>query len=181
MDEALTLIGALYRHEGIIPEQKLAGEARRQYRVAHSAPALAGFWNWHTRQLLRTDFTPKNPFAKALKYVQVRQAALRVFIADPELPIDTNHLERAIRPIPLGTRNWMFCWTELGAKQIGVLQSLLATCRLHDVDPYTYLVDVLQRVSAHPQKDIIELTTGVWKEKFAHAPMRSFVDKRASG
>lgn len=43
-------------------------------------------------------------------------------------------------------KSWNFCWTELGAKHVGVAQSLIVTCRLHGVDPYTYLVDVLQRV-----------------------------------
>ena len=47
-------------------------------------------------------------------------------------------------------KNRMFCWTELGAKHIGIMQSLLVTCRLHGIDPYDYLVDVLQRVWKHP-------------------------------
>ncbi|MHB8391469.1 MAG: transposase domain-containing protein, partial [Acidobacteriaceae bacterium] len=51
--------------------------------------------------------------------------------------------------------------------------SLIATCKLHGVDVTTYLVDVLQRVSLHPAKDVIELTPRVWKTMFAHAPMRS--------
>ena len=50
----------------------------------------------------------------------------------------TNHLERALRAIPMGRKNWLFCWTELGAKQVGILQSLIVTCRLHGIDPYTY-------------------------------------------
>jgi len=65
------------------------------------------------------------------------------------------------------------CWTELGAKHVGIVQSLIATCKLHGVDVYTYLVDVLQRVGQHPAKDVIDLTPRVWKTKFAHDPMRS--------
>ena len=57
-----------------------------------------------------------------------------------------------------------------------MLHSLLVTCRLQDVDPYTYLVDVLQRVSVHPDKDILELTPRIWKDKFANDPLRSMVD-----
>ena len=60
------------------------------------------------------------------------------------------HLERALRPIPAGRRNWLFAWTEVGAGRVGVVQGLLATCTLQGVDPYTYLVDVLQRVGHHP-------------------------------
>ena len=52
----------------------------------------------------------------------------------------------------------MFSWTELGAKHIGIVQSLFVTCRLHDVDPYDYLVDVLQRVGQHPASLVEQLT-----------------------
>ena len=52
----------------------------------------------------------------------------------------------------MGKRNWLFASTEVGARRVGIIQSLLVTCRLHSVDPYTYLVDVLQRISEHPAK-----------------------------
>ena len=102
-----------------------------------------------------------------------RQAGLQVFLADPEVAIDTNHLERALRPIPMGRRNWLFAWTEIGAERVGVIQSLLVTCRLQGVDPYTYLVDVLQRISEHPASQVADLTPRLWKTKFSHDPMRS--------
>ena len=67
----------------------------------------------------------------------------------------------------------MFAWTEIGAERIGIIQSLLVTCRLQGVDPYTYLVDVLQRISEHPASQVADLTPRVWKTKFAHNPMKS--------
>lgn len=85
----------------------------------------------------------------------------------------TNHLERSLRPIPMGKKNYLFAWTEIGAERIGVIQSLLVTCRLHGVDPYTYLVDVLQRISEHPASQVIDLTPRIWKTKFAGDPMKS--------
>ena len=100
-------------------------------------------------------------------------AGLRVFLENPAVPIDTNHLEREIRPIPLGRKNWMFCWTELGARTVGRIQSLLATCRLHQIDPYVYLVDVLQRIDSHPVLEVHLLTPRLWKENFAANPLRS--------
>jgi transposase len=87
--------------------------------------------------------------------------------------IDTNHLERALRVIPMGRRNWLFAWTELGAKHIGIIQSLLATCRLHDVNPYDYFVDVLQRIGQHPATLVQQLTPRLWKELYAFNPLRS--------
>ena len=58
-----------------------------------------------------------------------------------------------------------------------MIQSLLATCRLHGVDPYTYLVDVLQRVGEHPASRAVELTPRVWKTRFADDPLRSDLDR----
>lgn len=98
-----------------------------------------------------------------------------MFLTDPEVPIDTNHLERALRAIPMGRRAWLFAWTELGAKYVGIVQSLIVTCRLHGIDPYDYLVDVLQRVGQHPAADVAQLTPRLWKENFAANPLRSDV------
>ena len=67
----------------------------------------------------------------------------------------------------------MFAWTELGAQRVGVIQSLIVTCRLQDVDPYTYLVDVLQCIGEHPARRVIELTPRAWKTMFADHPLRS--------
>lgn len=69
-------------------------------------------------------------------------------------------------------KNRMFCWTELGAKHIGIMQSLLVTCRLHGIDPYDYLVDVLQRVWKHPANRVHEPTPRHWKTLFADNPLR---------
>ena len=113
------------------------------------------------------------PLSKALVYAQNHEAQLRVYLGDPDVPIDTNHLERALRVIPMGRKNWLFNWTEVGAQHVGIIQSLLTTCRLHGVDPYTYLVDVLQRIDLHPDRDVEALTPRRWKELFAADPLRS--------
>ncbi len=52
-------------------------------------------------------------------------------------------------------RNPMFCWTELDAEHLGIIQSLITTCKLHSLNPYTYLVDVLQRISQHPASEVV--------------------------
>jgi hypothetical protein len=96
-----------------------------------------------------------------------------VYLGNPDVPIDTNHPECAPRVIPMGRKNRLFCWTEVGAEQVGIIQSLLSTCRIHGIDPYTYLVDVLQRVSRHPARDVEAFTPRRWKELFAAHPLRS--------
>lgn len=134
------------------------------------------FFAWCYKQSQREDPLNSNPLAKALTYVREREVALKVFLSDLDVQPDTNHLERALRVIPMGKKNWMFSWTEIGAKQIGILQSLLVTCRLYDINPYTYLVDVLQRVSLHPASKVEELAPRLWKKKFVDNPLRSDID-----
>ena len=108
-----------------------------------------------------------------MSYAHERREGLEAYLNDPDVPIDTNHLERALRAIPMGRKNWLFCWTETGAEHVGIVQSLLTTCRLHDIDPYEYFVDVLQRVKNHPPLQMGELTPRRWKELFANSPKRS--------
>ena len=178
-DQALELIGALYRIEAHIRDKQLTGETKLKYRTEHSEPAVRAFWQWCDEQCQRHDLLPSHPLTKALKYAMARTDSLKVFLSDPDVPIDTNHLERALRPIPMGRKNWLFCWAELGAKQVGIIQSLLVTCKLHGINPHTYLVDVLQRISQHPASRVIELTPRVWKEKFADKPLCSALDRHA--
>ena len=170
---ALEHIGALYAAEEHIRERKLAGESKRLHRLTHSKPRVEVFFDWIEDQFQHQGLLPSSPFTKALAYARERRLGLEVFLSDPDVPIDTNHLERALRAIPMGRKNWKFCWTELGAKHIGIVQSLIVTCRLHGIDPYTYLVDVLQRVGQHPASRVAELTPRQWKQHFADNPMRS--------
>ena len=171
--EVLALIGSLYAHEKIIRKEQHEGAAKRAYRQQHSTPIVAAFFDWCREQCYRNDLLPKSLLAKAIQYARDRETELKVFVDDPRVPIDTNHLERGLRPIPLGRRNWLFAWSEIGAQRIGIIQSLLTTCQLQDVEPYTYLVDVLQRISQHPAQRVIELTPRVWKTLFADQPLRS--------
>ncbi|RSZ60495.1 transposase domain-containing protein [Massilia atriviolacea] len=70
-------------------------------------------------------------------------------------------------------KNCLSSWTELSAKHVGIVQSLLATCRLHDINPYDNFVDVLQRVDQHPASLVHQLTPRIWKGMFADNPLQS--------
>jgi hypothetical protein len=173
--EALKKIGQLYELEGSLgssatPEQiqELRGETIR--------PLVEDFFVWLRERLDERTLLPSSPFNQAAHYVLERKEALRVFLEDPAVPMDTNHLEREIRPIALGRKNWIFCWKEAGARNLGVLQSLIATCRLQSIDAYTYLIDVLQRVHTHPARQVHELTPRLWKERFAQEAMPSLME-----
>lgn len=69
-----------------------------------------------------------------------RRRALEVFLGYPDVPIDPNHLERALRAIPMGHRNWLFAWTEAGARELAIIPSLVVKCRLQGINAYIYLV-----------------------------------------
>jgi len=171
--EALDAIGALYALEAQIRDGQLTGEAKRALRQEQAKPVLDRFFAWIELQFDQQGFLPSSPFLGALSYIRERRAALSVYLDDPDVSIDTNHLERALRVIPMGRRNWLFAWTELGAKHVGIVQSLIVTCRLHDINPYDYFVDVLQRVGQHPASKVHELTPRLWKQLFADKPLRS--------
>ena len=176
-DQALALIGLLYAHEKEIRKEELSGKKKLDYRTRHSLPVVKAFWEWCDRQCRRHDLLPSSPLTRALKYAMERKVPLQVFLSDPDVPLDTNHVERVVRPIAMGRKNWMFCWSEVGANRLAVIQSLLVTCRLHGIDPYVYLVDVFQRVGRHPAKEVADLTPRIWKDKFGHDPLKSDLDR----
>lgn len=175
--EALKQIGALYKVEDDIRRQGLEGDTLRDYRQQKAKPLVDQFFEWNREQLRRLDLVPSNPLSKALGYVHKREKELQVYLNDPTVAIDTNHLERGLRCIPMGRKNWMFCWTEEGADNVAVFQTLITSCLLAGIDPYKYLVDVLQRISLHPARDIRELIPRLWKEKFGANPLKADLDK----
>lgn len=148
-------------------------------RDKESRPIVDALFEYFKTELERTALLPSNPFVKAVEYAMKREPALRVFLENPEVPIDTNHLERMIRPAVVGRKNWLFHTTEEGARHAGMLYSLLQTCRLHDINPRTYLIDVLQRIETHPAAEAYLLTPVNWKENFSASPLASDVDKKS--
>lgn len=178
---ALEQIRRLYVEEGRVATKLIDGPQRLELRARHCKPIVDEFFEWLKTTLVERLLLPRNPFTEAAHYALDRERALKVFLEYPDVPIDTNHLEREIRPIALGRKNWLFCWTEIGAKYVGVFQSLFATCRLQGIDPYTYLVDVLQRVDQHPVSEVATLTPRLWKEHFAANPLRSALDRAPTG
>lgn len=167
--EALERIGALYEQERKLASPK--PETVLAKRSVHCKPIAEDFFNWLRDVQAKKALLPSSPFAQAAAYALDREEALKVFLEDGAVPLDTNHLERQIRPIAVGRKNWLFCWTEVGAQYTGVAQSLISTCALHGVDPWIYLVDVLQRLDTHPAKQVGELTPRIWKEKFGDNPI----------
>jgi len=169
--KALEYIRVLYEIEESARDRESSDILRA--RRERSLPIVEEFFEWLGTELTDLTILPSSPFSKAASYAIERRDSLSVYLSDPAIPIDTNHLERALRPIPMGRKNWLFCWTEVGAEYVGKIQSLLVTCRLHGINPYTYFVDVLQRISITKAADVADLTPIRWKELFAHQPLKS--------
>lgn len=176
VDACLERIEGLYQMEEEIRDASLNSEAMRAYRLRHSKPIVDSLLEWAQEQQQRKALLPSSPFTKALDYLLHRRIGLQIFIEDPDVAPDTKHVERAIRPISMSRKAWLFCWSEVGAEYVGVIQSPITTCKLHQVDPYVYLTDVLQRIDRHPNQRIIELAPRVWKAKFAANPLISELD-----
>ena len=85
-------------------------------------------------------FLPSSPFLGALAYIRERRVGLSVYLDDPEVSIDTNHLERALRVIPMGKKNWLFSWTELSSQEKFTVNSV----------PKPFIKDRISSSSAAP-------------------------------
>ena len=171
--KALEMIRAMYAIESDLRQAGASQEAILARRKADSEPIVDRFFEWVRAEIAKPELLPRSPLAKALGYAKQREQGLREFLADAWLALDTNDLERALRVIPMGRRNWLFCTTEFGAEQVAIIQTLLATCRAHGIDAYTYLVDVLQRINQHPASKVQELTPRNWVQRFGDNPLRS--------
>lgn len=141
--------------------------------MIHARPIVEQFFPWINQQFEAQGLLPTNPFIKASAHARERRLRRGVYLNDADVPIDTNHLELAPRSIPMGRKHSMFCWTERDARHLCIMNSLIVTCRLHQSDPYDYLVDVLQRVGQHPSAGVEELTPRMCKTHFASDPLRS--------
>ena len=99
---ALALIGKIYAVEEHLRTQPLSTAKKLDYRLMHAKPLVEQFFAWVHQQFEAQGLLPNNPLTKALAYARERRLGLEVYLNDPEVPIDTNHLERALRAIPMG-------------------------------------------------------------------------------
>lgn len=160
--ETLDLIVELYRIEHRAAERDILGtEAHALLRNTESKLILEKIEAWIDE---RADtFPPRSKMGKALAYASNQRTALRRFLDDPKLPLDNNFAERGLRAIALGRKNFLFAGHVEGAQNLAVLQSIVATCRLHGVNPYEYIKDLLIRIQHHLAANIDELLPWNWR------------------
>lgn len=157
--QALTMIGFLYdvEHEA----RDMTPEDRGRLRQQKVKPILRKMRAWLVLQ--RTKATDGTALARALDYSIKRWGALTRYVEDGRLPIDNNHLETRIRPVATGRNNWQFMGSTRAGKRAAAIMSLVQSAKLNGLDPYAYLVDVLERLPTHPNQCIQDLLPQNWK------------------
>ena len=133
-----------------------SADERRAVRQEKSAPILQALKPWLATRL--EVISQKSDLAKAIRYILTHWDGLNRFLDDGRVELDTNTVERAIRPLALTRKNSLFAGSEGGAEHWAILASLIATCKLNDVEPQAYLADVLTKlVNGHLQSRLDEL------------------------
>jgi hypothetical protein len=160
-EEALRRIGQLYRIEAEVRGRP--AEERRAVRQERSKPLVDALHAWLTAQLGRVS--GRSALAEAIRYALRHWPGLVLFLDDGRLELDTNIIERAIRPIALGRKNALFAGSDGGARHWAIVASLVATAKLNGVEPFAYLKDVLERMVSGWTKahELERLLPWAWK------------------
>jgi transposase len=106
---------------------------------------------------------PKSPMGVALTYALKQWASLEAVFADVNVPLDNNLAEGALRIIALGRKNFLFVGDHEAGENLAVLQTIVATCQASDVNPESYIADVLLRIDDTPASEIDSLLPANWK------------------
>lgn len=164
-EAAVRQIATLYAIEatvrGAAPQIRLA--ARRQ----HTAPIIAALKPWFEKQL--SMMSSGSTLAGDIRYGLSHWEGLTRFMDDGRLELDTNPVENAIRPLCLTRKNALFAGHEVGAENWALLSSIVATCRLNQVNPVAYLTETLGAIiNGHPNSQIDDLMP--WRFRKTSSP-----------
>jgi transposase len=158
-DEALERIAALYAIEKTIRGRD--ADERRALRGKKSKTLVLALKAWLEQQLARVS--GKSLIAEAIRYGLNHWDGLTRFLDDGHIELDTNIVERGMRPIALNRKNALFAGYDGGAENWACLASLIETCKLHGVDPQGYFADILTKlVNLWPQSRLDELLPWAW-------------------
>jgi transposase len=156
---ALAAIRILYDVERQARDQKLLADARRELRQQQAKPVLDAMQPW--LKALKVNALPKSPMGQAIGYALRQWDALNRYLNDGRLEIDNNGVERQIRSVAVGRKNWLFAGSDEGGKRAAILYSIIGTCALQAIEPWHYLKDVLQRLAEGDKPE--NLTPRRWK------------------
>lgn len=159
----LAAIQKLYAIEREAKEHGLSPERRQELRQREGAPIL----NDLKAVLLKAKQTvlPRSPLGEAIAYTLSQWLPLTEYLKNGELEIDNNAIERAIRGVALGRKNWIFAGSDAGGERAAVIYSLVETCKHLKIDCFAYLRDCIDRLTTGEYESISELTPHGWKER----------------
>jgi len=165
--EMLALIGKLYAVER--QAKDLDDAARQALRQAQSVPVLEQIAAWLAAE--GEIILPKSPMGQAITYTRNQWSALCVYTTQGFLAIDNNAAERALKPVAIGRKNWLFAGNDAAAANHARLWSLIASGQRHAVDPQRYLTSVLANIGHTPAAELDQFLPDVWKAEDAAKPL----------
>lgn len=155
--EALTKIKGLYEIERQAKDKKLLGGDLVEFRRKHALPLLEEFHGWLKARTGQTP--PKGLLGTALGYALKQWPRLIVYLDNPDVGLDNNAAENAIRPFAIGRKNWLFAGSPAGARASANLYSLVETAKANGLEPYRYLRFLFERLPyAKTPEDYRKLT-----------------------
>lgn len=153
-EEGLKQIARIYRIEEQIRGR--AADERLTARREHVVPLVNAFGDWVEDH--RAKVSAKSPMGAALRYIFKLWNGLSLFLEDGRIEVDSNNIERIIRPLALNRKNALFAGHDEGGRNWGVIASLIETAKLNKIDPQAYLARTLTAiVQGHKQSRIEEL------------------------
>jgi transposase len=162
-EDALRKIAILYEVEQHIKSEYLQGAQKLAYRIAKAVPILKELFSWMQQQACNENLKPSTLTQKAIGYAMKHWDGLMLYCSNADYCIDNNEIENKIRPIAIGRKNYMFAGSHEAAKRAGMIYSLLASCKVNNVNSLHWLTDVLQCINTHPQSRLHELLPQNWK------------------
>jgi transposase len=159
----LNQIRCLYRWEAQLRRCRAGPRLREAQRSSHHRLVIERLHRALNR--LQPRYLPQSPMGQAISYALKQWALLERFLEHGEVEIDNNLVENAVRPTALGKKNWLFFGSEEAGQRSAVIYTLIENCRMHGVEPYTYLKDVLERLPSCTNQQVDQLTPRTWKQR----------------
>lgn len=169
---ALTGIQHLYKIERMCDDANLPADERKAKRNELARPIMEAMKLWMETEGIK--YSESSQIGKAITYAYTRWDNMMHYLDDGRLLLDNNLAENEIRPITLGRKNYIFCGNHEAAMNMCIINSLLATCRNHDVNPRLYLNDVISRMpymTKATHEELVKLLPHKWKAQHPEAIM----------
>ena len=162
----LAEIQRLYRIEDEARENDYTCQQREALRAEKSRLVLRRIRERLEADLNKRSITPSSPLKKAIEYTLGRWEYLEAYAQEGngEVEIDNNEVENAIRPTAVGKKNWLFIGHPKAGQRSAIIYTIIENCRMADINPVEYLIDVLPRIADHPQNRISALLPRQWAE-----------------